>query len=39
VAKGFSYEAFRARVDEVIRLLTAQGPQQAQALRPGAERA
>ena len=26
VAKGFSYEAFRARVDEVIRLLTAKGP-------------
>ncbi len=26
VAKGFSYEAFRARVEEVIRLLTAKGP-------------
>jgi len=26
VAKGFSYEAFRARVDEVIRLLKAQEP-------------
>jgi len=26
VAKGFSYEAFRARVDEVIRVLTAKGP-------------
>jgi glycosyltransferase involved in cell wall biosynthesis len=26
VAKGFSYEAFRARVNEVIRLLTAKGP-------------
>jgi glycosyltransferase involved in cell wall biosynthesis len=26
VAKGFSYEAFRARVDEVIRMLTAKGP-------------
>jgi len=26
VAKGFSYEAFRAKVDEVIRLLKAQGP-------------
>jgi len=26
VAKGFSYEAFRARVDEVIRVLAAKGP-------------
>jgi glycosyltransferase involved in cell wall biosynthesis len=26
VAKGFSYEAFRARVDEVIRVLVAKGP-------------
>jgi glycosyltransferase involved in cell wall biosynthesis len=26
VAKGFSYETFRARVNEVIRLLTAKGP-------------
>ena len=26
VAKGFSYEAFRARVDEVNMLLTAKGP-------------
>ena len=26
VAKGFSYEAFRARVEEVIGLLTAKGP-------------
>ncbi|MFP3264980.1 MAG: hypothetical protein RXO54_04020 [Acidilobus sp.] len=26
VAKGFSYETFRARIDEVIRLLAAKGP-------------